>query len=613
MATQARIGFEPNVGWVITTAAPGPAGTISLPLRTARVTVDAADVRRLVEFTVFTRERGAAVDAGALDTCRRLLGDAAADALAGRPANAVTLAVDEPSGPLRERMAAAAAARFRWTHDTTAPRLAALRLVAATWPLASLGATEQAVDRAWEALLAAAAVGRFAAARPALVDGLAGPHRAGLAGALATLTEVLTTQRWDRAHSGPIDDLAAMLTPVTDAGLADLLASGSRGRENGAAEPRLAQFAADQGEPGIDIRWRASSRDLRSRLGDFADEAFAGATARGTLPGRLDVQLPLRVGISELDAPQLAVRVHTWSGELLGATPLRISALPGELPRAGARVQVRLPALAADQELSRSHGVHVDIAVAGLPPLDAAGLRREAAGRARRAGISALLARHAGRQDEEAAAWSGCARLYDLAADSTQATTAREQGRAAAERAALGQPVPAPAPDGPDWADELVAGWRLAAREVLRDAAAAPPPDRVGLLRPLVADLSAGAAGLPELAVACEDLAAAILGHVDAGGATTATGPGAGVGETGAVDSSSDTDDASDTDDTDPAADARAAAAASLREALRVRYLLGAEPADAGRKAADLARKLAAVTEVTEVTEDEPAPGGADG
>lgn len=597
MAAQLHIEFDEAVGWIISGAEAGPAGTVSLPLNGIRVTVDAVDVRRLVEVTVFAADPAAPIDAAALDACHRLLGAAVANALDSRPAQPETVTVPDPAGlPLWEQVASAARAWFLWRHDTRAPRLAALRLIEAAWPLAALGAAEWVVSCAWEALPAAMALGRFAVRHDALVDWLPGGQRTALDSALTTLTEVLATDQWDGTGGTEIGNLRALLTQVSNADLADLLwqATAEDGGKVGAGTgPRAVPPSRDNVRQPVDVRWYAVQDDLRSRLGDFADEAFAGATARGKAPGSLEVQLPLRVGLSAQDVPLVVARVHTWSGQVLGEQTLRFEALSSGPPRLRNLVRLLPPDSAADRESLLFDGVHVDIAVAGLPPLDADGVRREARGKALRAAIRALVDRHAGSVLGEAEAWASCARLYLLGGDPARAAIATKelagaQARAVAGRAPLGQLGQlAASPAGPDWASDLLAAWRAVSRDVLRDARRADPsaatPDRVNLLRQLVQDLSAGASGVPELAEACEGLARALLESAAPDGAVS--------GITGAGESTSS------------AVAVRESAAALLREALRVRYLVG-EP----EAAADVARELARVTRDNAVARH----GGAD-
>jgi hypothetical protein len=558
MATQLHIEFEEAVGWIVTGAEAGPAGTVSLPLDGLRVTLDAVDVRRLVEVALFREDRSDAIASPVLDVCRRLLGPEVADTLARCPVRPQTLTVPEPSGPLWDQVARAARAWFLWTHSTSAPRLAALRLVAACRPLAALGAADRIPDRAWEALPAVIALGRSAARQPALVDRLPAADRAELLGALGTLVEELTADDWDGTGGDPVGDLRSLLTRVSDADLVALLADPEDEEETVVGSgSRIAAYESDPA-PEARVEWRATSLDLRSRLGDFADEAFAGATARGRVPGSLNVEMTFRVGLTASDAPPLLARVYTWSGELLGQAPLRFSALPGELPRASNRVEVRPPERPDDLErmlADKQHGVHVDIAIAGLPPLDAAGLSREVRSRARQAAIGALLSRYqAGRSRLEAQTWDESARLYLLGGDPDRAAAAQDQAAAVTRRALLGQP--APWPDGADWASALLLSWRRAAREALEDTR---PGNRATVLQPVVRDLAAGASGVAELAQACASLALTLL-------------------ESAAPDSQEDRAEAAD------------AAAALLREALRVRYLLGDQ-----QGAQDLAARLAAV------------------
>ena len=42
-----RIGFDAGVGWLVTGAAPGPAGVVSLMLADLRITVDAVHAEHL--------------------------------------------------------------------------------------------------------------------------------------------------------------------------------------------------------------------------------------------------------------------------------------------------------------------------------------------------------------------------------------------------------------------------------------------------------------------------------------------------------------------------------------------------------------------------------------
>jgi hypothetical protein len=516
MATQWEllIEFEETVGWVISGAAPGPAGTVSLLLDRARVTVDAADPVHLVEFVAFADQRGEDIPAAALTACRQLLGAEAAAAVAAQPADGAR--VSGTPGPLWPAVAAAARAQFLYEHDTIAPRLAALRLLAAEYGLAQAGVGELLRRHAWEALPAAVALGRSAARDAVFLDRLPDAHRRDLAAALATLTEVLTTDEWDGSGSEPLNHLTALLTGLTQADLENLSRDPEGdGGDDGehSARRTVPQFASDSAQLAVtDVNWSATSRQLRARLGELAAEAFAGAFASGELPGAMNIQIPFRVG-TQVATGELVARVQAWTGEVLGEAALRVSGSPAGLPRG--RCQVRVDQSAELTEvLAAGQGVHIDIALAVLPRLDSAGLRGVARRRARQDGVIALLARHAGNLQKEEAGWESSARMFAICGDAGRAAAARTLAADAAARALTARGAAASGTsqaDGPDWAEILLRSWRRAAAELMADAAESDPADRIGWLRPLVVDLSEGASGAPELASASQRLAEAYL------------------------------------------------------------------------------------------------------
>jgi hypothetical protein len=535
MTTQLRMGFEEAVGWIITGAPTGPAGPMSALLDGIRVTVDAADPDILVELAVFAQDPDAPIEAAALDACRRLLGTEVADVLATRPAAGTVITVgDAPALPLWEHLAGTARALFLWQHDVTAPGLAALRVLAQARELAAIGATEFLREHAWEALPAVMALGRTAARRAQVVDRLSAAGRRELADAISALEAVLTGDEWDGTGRDEVGNVAELLRELTEADIEELLREPAEDADDGELTVRgfgVGGFAAGPRPQEVAVTWYPETEDLRGRLGDFAAEAFAGAIVEGTVPGRVKVEVPLRLGAAAT-APGLTVRVHSWSGEILGEAPMVIRQDPQALPVASARVHGE--AVPPGQE---ELGVHVDIALTALAPLDAGGLRRTARSLARRAGQRALLARYAGQLRTEEDSWDYCARMYAIGGDAARAATARSYAQAAGQRAAAGQREGWP--NGPDWANDLLARWRTTAHAEITAADALPPAERIRQLRQVVRDLSAGASGLRELAQACQELSLALREHA---GATE-------------VD--------------------RASALALLREALRVRYLIG--------------------------------------
>lgn len=569
MATQVRIGFREAVGWIVSGAGTGPAGPVSLVLDGARVTVDAVDPRVLVELVIFADDRGDPVAPVALALTSGLLGAAVADALAGRPQDVTVLSVDTGApAPLREQVARAARAQFLVSHDIVAPRLASWRLLTDARFLAPFGARGLLLEHAWEALPAAIALGRTAERRTEVISRLRPRQWHEIADALATLTDVLTGDQWDGTGRESLEALKRRLTSLIDKESKGLLErAGLLTSDDGNAQERAEMlFAEANGEPEVKVQWRAESRDLRTRLGDFAAEAFAGAFARGKIPDTVDVQLPLRLGAAG-DAPKLVARVHSWSGEILGEEPMSVSALPGALPRARARIRVH--DLPADLDLLRAHGVHIDIALADLAPLDVEGLRRHARIRARHVALTALVDRYAGNWSSEAKAWDHCARMYTIGADEGRASVARQQAAIADRRVAGGQP--ASGPDGRDWAGGLLDSWSSTARQEIGEATAAQLTERVQQLWLLVRDLSAGASGLPELADTRQALATALR-------------------ENGTV---------SD----------RAAAVELLHEALRVRYLLATYP-DAEDVVREITEAQAGAEAAASDEEPESAGGG---
>ena len=568
-----RIEFEETVGWVISGVAPGPAGTVSLLLDGARVTVDAVDPARLVECVVFAGQRGDAVGATALATCRLLLGAEAEAALAARPRTVTT--INGTPGRLWAAVQAAARAQFLYTHDTIAPRMAALRLLSAGYGLAQAGAGELLRRHAWEALPAALALGRSATRDAAFLDGLSGEHRRDFAAALAALDEVLTADQWDRADSEPAAALTALLTSVTDETLETFIGdAGEKGDD--AVEPDLPPVPlfktdADQSAP-LGIEWSASSRQLRPRLGDLAAEAYAGAFASGELPGAVNIQIPLRAG-AEVSAGEIVARVQNWAGTVLAEASVRVSGSPSGLPRGRCQITVAPSTAGVAEALAAGQGVHIDIAAAVLPPLDGAGLRGVARRRARQHGIAALLARHVGTLRQEAADWEHSAQMFMIAGDLDRAAAARALAadavaRVGAAQSGAAQPGAAQSStvqaDGPDWADKVLRMWRKAAVELMAALVTQDPAERVARLRPVVEDLSDGASGAPELAAASKQLAEEYL--------------------------------ASGTDN--------AAAVALLRDALRVRYER-AEDTPASLAARDLAAAVARANASADVEEND--------
>lgn len=562
-----RIEFEETVGWVISGVAPGPAGTVSLLLDGARVTVDAVDPARLVEFVVFAGQRGDTVGASALATCRLLLGAEAEAALAARPRTVTT--INGTPGRLWAAVQAAARAQFLYTHDTIAPRMAALRLLSAGYGLAQAGAGELLRRHAWEALPAALALGRSAARDAAFLDGLSGEHRRDFAAALATLDEVLTADQWDRADSEPVAALTALLTSVTDETLETFISdAGAKGDD--AVEPDLPPVPlfktdADQSAP-IDIEWSASSRQLGPRLGDLAAEAYAGAFASGELPGAVNIQIPLRAG-AEVSTGEIVARVQNWAGTVLAEAPVRVSGSPSGLPRGRCQITVAPSTAGVAEALAAGQGVHIDIAAAVLPPLDDAGLRGVARRRARQHGIAALLARHVGSLRQEAADWERSAQMFMISGDLDRAAAARALAADAVARDGAAQSGAAQSgtvrADGPDWVDKVLRTWRKAAVELMAALVMQGSAERIAQLRPLVEDLSDGASGAPELASASKQLAEEYL--------------------------------ASGTDN--------AAAVALLRDALRVRYER-AEDTPASLAARDLAAAVARANAPTDAEDN---------
>jgi hypothetical protein len=560
MARQLRIGFEQAVGWIVTEAPAGPAGPVSVLLDDMRVTVDAVDPDILVELAVFAQDVNAPIGAAPLDACRRLLGTAVADVLATRPAGVTVMTVDgEPRPRLWGQLARTARALFLWHHDVAGPRLAALRVVAEGRDLAMAGGTGLLREHAWEALPAVIALGRTAARSPQVVDQLPAAYRRQVADALPALDAQLTGDEWDGTGRDEIHNLALLLQRLTDADVENLLREpqGNEGGGDGLVSARASWrgFAAGHRPQEIEVSWYPEAADLRARMGDFAAEAFAGAIVEGTLPGRVRVEMPLRLG-AEAIAPSLIVRVHTWSGEVLAEAPMIIRRDPESLPVARARVEgTAVPSGKEDP------AVHVDIALTALAPLDAAGLRRTARGLARGAGQRALLARYAGQTSAEASSWDYCARMYSIGGDAARAATARTYAQAAEGYTDTRQREDRP--NGPDWANDLLVKWRATARQEIMDANTLAPAERISQLRLIVRDLSGGTSGLPELARACQELSTVLR---EQAGASKAD---------------------------------RDSAIALLREALRVRYLLGSRtPAE--RAARDLIDAEATVDAIDE-------------
>jgi hypothetical protein len=553
MLTQLHIEFKEAIGWIVTGVEAGPSGTISLPFESIRLTLDAADTSRFVELAVFTQDAGAPVGTATLDACRRLLGTAVADVLAARPAGVTVITGDSvPRTPQWEQVASTARALFLSRYDAVMPRLAALRVVAHGRDLGLVGATELLREHAWEALPAVIALGRTAARNAQVVDRLPDAGRRELAGAITALEAVLTGDDWDATGRDEVSNLTDLLrTPPTDEEVEELVTGQVDIDDLAASGISTRGFAAGRAQREIAVAWYPETEDLRARLGDFAAEAFAGAIVEGALPGRVNVEVPLRLGAAAV-APSLTVRVQAWSGEVLGEAPVSIRQDPQSLPVASARVNV-----VAVPPGQKDPGVYVDIALTALAPLDAAGLRSAARGLARRAGQRALLARSAGRTRAEAESWSYCAQMYTIGDDGTRAATAENYARAAEQRSAIGQPDAWP--DGPDWATDLIRSWRKTAHDEIIATDALSSAERISQLQLIVRDLSAGASGLSELAQACQKLSAALREY-----------PGATVAD-------------------------HESAIALLREALRIRYLSGGRTG-AERAARDLTGAQASAT-----------------
>ena len=501
---QLRIGFDDAVGWLVTGAAPGPAGVVSLMLADMRITVDAVHTERLVELAVFADAAGDPVSGAALDACARLFGTGFGAALAARPVSGADVTAVPTA--LWEQVAQTARAEFVCVHDSRAPRLAALRLVSTGQALTPIGANELVLRRAWQAMPAVIAAGRTAARHPELVDELSGPDRRDLAVALAALTSVLETDEWDGTGAEQVRALMDLLAPTpSDAEIA-MFASGPGQGESAPAEDLLVPaYRVGRPDKGLEVNWSAESDDLRNRLGKFAAEAFAGAQAAGQLPGQVNVRMQLRDGAGQ-EAPDITVRVQAWDGEILGEGSLRIVTPPGLLPRGESRITASAP---SDTELARQYGVHVDIAVSGLAPLSADGLRQAARGLARRAGVRALLARQAEDPVLEAGHWQRCAHMYTVAGDQIRAAAAEwEAGTVtgAPAKPSAGGPVGSAG----DWAYRLLANW-LGIVNRLIAATVALSPASVTELGTAVRELSFAADVVPELARAHERFGSVLL------------------------------------------------------------------------------------------------------
>ncbi len=526
---QLRIGFDDAVGWLVVGAAPGPAGVVSLMLAELRITVDAVHTDRLVEMAVFADAAEVPVSGAVLDACARLFGIEFGVALAARPVSGADVTAVPTA--LWEQVARTAQAEFVCINDRRAPRLAALRLVSTGLALTPIGANELVLERAWQAMPAVIAGGQTAAQHPELVDGLSGPDRRDLANALAALSGVLEADQWDGTGAEQVRALTDLLAPtLSDAEIA-MFASGPDRGDSALAEdhpvPAHREGIPDQ---GLEVNWSALSDDLRNRLGEFAGEAFAGAQAAGQLPGQVNVRMQLRDGAAQ-DAPDITVRVQAWDGEILGEGSLRIVTPAGLLPRGEGRIAASAP---SDTELARQYGVHVDVAVTGLAPLSADGLRQAARGLARRAGVRALLARHAGDRVLEAGHWQRCARMYAVAGDQVRSAAAEREARTVTSASAE-PPSSEPAGSAGDWVYRLLANW-LGLVSRLIAATAALSPASITELGTAVRELSFAADVVPELARAHERFGSVLL---------------------------------------ESAQEERTVAIGHLREALRLQYLLG--------------------------------------
>jgi hypothetical protein len=510
---QLRIGFDDAVGWLVTGAAPGPAGVVSLTLADLRITVDAVDAERLVEMAVFADAPEVPVPGAALDACTSLFGIEFGAALAARPVSGAHVTAVPTA--LWQQVARTARAEFVCVHDRRAPRIAALRLVSTGQALTPIGANELVLKRAWQAMPAVIAAGRTAAQHPELVDELSGPDRRDLAVALAALTGVLEADEWDGTGEEQVRALTDLLAPTLGDAEIAMFASGPDRGGRALAEDRpvpayregIGQKGLREGIPekGLEVDWSAWPDDLRNRLGGFAGEAFAGAQAAGQLPGQVNVRMQLRDGAAQ-DAPDITVRVQAWDGEILGEGRLRIVTPAGLLPRGEGRITASAP---SDTELARQYGVHVDVAVSGLAPLSADGLRQAARGLARRAGVRALLARHAGDPVLEAGHWQRCARMYMVAGDQVRAAAAEREARTVTSASAE-PPSSGAAGSAGDWVYRLLANWLGLANRLIA-ATAALSPASITELGTAVRELSFAADVVPELARAHERFGSVLL------------------------------------------------------------------------------------------------------
>jgi len=570
---QLRIRFDDAVGWLVSGTEPGPAGAVSLTLASLRVTVDAIHTRHLVEIVVFADNRELPVPPVALDAFGSLLGPECARVLASRPADGTIVTFRTPTD-LWEQLARVARAEFLYAHDDRAPGLAALRLAAAGHALAAIGGDTLLREPARDALPAVLAAGRTAARHPELVDDLSAGDRRELAAAIESLTAVLRARGWDGPGGTPVSDLAALLAPAPDdvrpfaadgdAGAADVTDKAADAVADGARVPLYRSLGGEPETGGeLLVDWVAMSDDLRPRLGDFAAEAFAGARAAGQAPGVVTIRMPLRAGVTP-DAAGITVRVHAWDGQILGEAPLRIVAPPGRLSRGECRITVAGP---FDSALARQFGVHVDIALTALGALDVAGLRTVARIMARTAGVNALLARHAGDTGRETELWRRSARLYGAGGDGTRAAAAAAEAPAAAplSRPARAVPGTGSRPGGlaGDWAQHLLANWLDLVSRLVTGADALLPSEHPQLV---VRDLAAAADAAPDLASAYERAATYLL---ESGYETQ-----------------------------------RPSVIRHLREALRLRYLLG-EPDDATRLLRKIADLGAAASDVPDAKDGE--------
>lgn len=453
--------FNPTMdAWCFTGAAAGPAGAVSVVLDDdVRLSVDAADPRRIVEVAVCTESSPGAVEL----TCA-LLGASAAEFMASAdPTTDIDTRIEiGAETAIRSSAAGLAVALAAMSHCRLAHRLRGLDIVLHAHRIGHPSAEVDATRASWAVWPAIVALGRACRTYLPLLPAAPAYALSELHSRLLVLLHLVTqddpsitrslayrlvADLAERIAAKPPDVLAHVDLETTLAALAEDFDSYPR------LEPTIGNTRVYMGSTIVPRRmyWTGSVDDFSARLRADLRLLHSGQiTAQGEAPGELRVTVPVAMGTRTTDLRNIRVRAVTDAGHLLGTSSLKVTREWDGLPAAVARI-----ALPETVDGHRYERVVIDLARQEIPAPDAAELRRLDRLRAIRAGQEAVGYAAAGDHRASARLWRQCADQLDNMGEHTL----RDQAREHAARAEAQASVEPADQDESEWLTALLEGW----------------------------------------------------------------------------------------------------------------------------------------------------------